>query len=172
LRANSATPRLEAKRHLTQQQLDWHKRYWMLDMQTKFVEANGLRFEVLEEPGVASLPPKKGVPADCGKAGAAYRMQRPLAGGAAALRQVAARELSTLALIADMLKRRRMRSGRGACLAVTIATRAYPCADDRVISTAFAPDGLFATGQRICLLAEILKRGLYFSERPAWAATS
>src|SRR5947209_3237412 len=28
---------------------DWHERYWIRNMQTKFVEANGLRFEVLEE---------------------------------------------------------------------------------------------------------------------------
>jgi len=27
LRANSDTPRLEAKRQLTQRQLDWHERY-------------------------------------------------------------------------------------------------------------------------------------------------
>jgi hypothetical protein len=29
--------------------MDCHERYWVSDIQTKFVEANELRFEVLEQ---------------------------------------------------------------------------------------------------------------------------
>jgi hypothetical protein len=50
--------RIGAKRIQASVPPTWrHEGYWMPDMRTKFVEANGLRFEVLEQ-GTGDTPPR------------------------------------------------------------------------------------------------------------------